>query len=395
MSENKEYTLEMINIVNEFEPYAFYIVDSFGNMKGEELQRLFSLVKANLLETINIGFHSHNNLQLAFSNAQLLTKLNKDNNIIIDSSIFGMGRGAGNLNTELISQYLNENFNTDYKIRPLLNIIDKILNVFYFKKPWGFSIPNYLSAIHNAHPNYANFLSDKNKLTVEDMDKLFDMMDDDKKVSYDKDYIEKLYSGYMNKYAIEINNLAQFKETIKDKNILLIAPGKSAFLAKEQIQSYASQNNTITISVNFDYPYVNNNYIFLSNLRRDQELDPSSYKRCIATSNIPEENVFIKCAYNSLLNNQDGVKDNAGLMAIKFLINLGINNVILAGFDGYSYNLNDNYAFANMQLATSNELVNALNNGISEVLKEYMTQINISFLTPTNLLKDENYSFMK
>lgn len=69
--------------VNELEPYAFYIVDSFGMMKRKDLTRLFYLVEHNLNEKFKIGFHSHNNMQLAYSNAQSLVDLHSDVDVCI------------------------------------------------------------------------------------------------------------------------------------------------------------------------------------------------------------------------------------------------------------------------------------------------------------------------
>lgn len=61
-----EEFIDLIHRVNEFEPYAFYIVDSFGMMKGKDLIRLFYTVEHNLKKTIHIGFHSHNNMISAY-----------------------------------------------------------------------------------------------------------------------------------------------------------------------------------------------------------------------------------------------------------------------------------------------------------------------------------------
>ena len=179
LSYTDEEFLDLIRRVNELDPYAFYIVDSFGMMKRKDLIRLFYLVEHNLNENIKIGFHSHNNMQLAYSNAQSLLDLHSDRELIIDASVYGMGRGAGNLNTELFVQYLNDNADGNYDIKPLLSIIDEILNEFYQRNYWGYSLPNYLSATHNAHPNYAGYLDDKKTLTVENMNEIFDMMDED------------------------------------------------------------------------------------------------------------------------------------------------------------------------------------------------------------------------
>ena len=197
LSYSDEEFLSMIKQVNDLEPYAFYIVDSFGEMKKSDLTRLYYLVEHNLKESIKIGFHSHNNIQLAYSNAQTLVDMHTNRELIIDSSVYGMGRGAGNLNTELFVEYLNENNGANYDLKPLLTIIDEILNDFYQSNYWGYSLPNYISATHHAHPNYASYLDDKKTLTVENMNEIFDLIEDDKRVSFDKDYIEDLYIRFM------------------------------------------------------------------------------------------------------------------------------------------------------------------------------------------------------
>jgi 4-hydroxy 2-oxovalerate aldolase len=81
--------------------------------------------------------YSQNSLQLSFSNTKTLLGMNIERSLIIDSCLYGMGRGAGNLCTELITKYLNDNWQTDYKISQLLRTIDNILKPIYDKKPWG------------------------------------------------------------------------------------------------------------------------------------------------------------------------------------------------------------------------------------------------------------------
>lgn len=375
---DKEF-LDLIERINDLEPYAFYIVDSFGMMKRKDLTRLFYLVEHNLKENIKIGFHSHNNMQLAYSNAQSLVDLHSDRDLIIDSSIYGMGRGAGNLNTELFVEYLNENAGGDYHIKPLLTIIDEILNEFYQRNYWGYSLPNYLSASHNAHPNYAGYLDDKKTLTVEDMNEIFDMMDEEKKFTYDKTYIEDLYLRYMATGMVQEEHKIELKEKLKGKKVLLIAPGKSSMEEREKIEAFAASEGTVSISVNFDYSGVD--YIFLSNLRRFRELDVSKRNKCIITSNIPADNVYLQTKYRNLLTFEEAVKDNAGLMAIRFLMDYGVKEIYLAGFDGYTHDARENYGDSHMAFITRNAVLDAMNEGMSKVLKQYSRKIGIKFLT--------------
>lgn len=376
--------LDMIKRINHIGPYSFYIVDSFGMMKGKDLTRLFYMVEHNLDDNIWIGFHSHNNMQLAFSNAQTLCSVTTSRNLIIDSSVYGMGRGAGNLNTELFVNYLNENLGTDYNIKPLLSIIDEILNEFYQRNYWGYSLPNYLSASHNAHPNYAGYLDDKKTLTVEDMDEIFSMMDDDKKVNFDKKYIEDLYLRYMEKGRVNDKHIVELRSAIEGKTILLVAPGKSSTDEKEKITSFANNANVIIVSVNFNF--VGADYIFLSNLRRFKELDDKNKDKCIITSNVPAGRAYLSTPYIDLINDEEAVKDNAGLMAVKFFMDLGVKEIYLAGFDGYTHDVKQNYGDSKLEFISKNAVLDAMNKGMNRILARYSKEISIKFLTePKNI----------
>lgn len=381
LSYSDEEFLEMIHIVNGFMPYAFYIVDSFGMMKKKDLTRLFYMVENNLNPEIWIGFHSHNNMQLAYSNAQSLTTVQTNRNLIIDASIYGMGRGAGNLNTELFVEYLNENAGKNYHLKPLLTLIDEILNDFYQKNYWGYSLPNYISAAHNAHPNYAGYLNDKNTLTIEGMNEIFDMMDEEKKVSYDKRYIEELYLKYMEMGKVQEEHKAELKERLFGTTVVLVAPGKSSLEEKNKIQCLASQDNVVLISVNFAYSEIIPDFVFVSNLRRFKELAERDKAKSIVTSNIPAEGVYLQTKYRDLLNTEEAVSDNAGLMAVKFLISYGVAKIYLAGFDGYSHDAGENYGKSDMAFITRNAVLDAMNVGMSKMLRELKKSIHIEFAT--------------
>lgn len=380
--------IDLINRVNLFRPYAFYIVDSFGCMKKKDLIRMFYNVENNLSDDIYIGYHSHNNMQLAFSNAQELVELPTNRSLIIDSSVFGMGRGAGNLNTELFVEYLNDNMGNRFILKPLLLIIDEVLNRLYQENYWGYSLPNYLSASHNCHPNYAGYLGEKNTLTIDDIDAIFSMMDDEKKASFDKNYIEAIYFTYMSSNLVSPEKLNEFKGKMNDKRVLVIAPGKSAEKEKNKIIDFVARNNdVIVISVNFDYEYILSDYLFISNLRRYEDLDKSTKRRSIVTSNIDVDDVYLRVNYNELINDEEKVKDNAGLMLISLLIQVGVKEIFLAGMDGYSYNPEDNYIDENMRIMVKKSAYDSLNSGINKALIDFSSKVTIRFFTMPQHLK--------
>lgn len=385
-----EEFISLIQMANEIKPYAFYIVDSFGVMKRKELIRLFYMVEHNLNKDILIGYHSHNNMQLAFSNAQTLIDIQTNRNIIIDCSIFGMGRGAGNLNTELFVEYLNDITGSEYQLKPLLNVIDEVLVGFYNRNYWGYSLPNYLSAKHNTHPNYAGYLDSKNTLTVENIDEIFTLMRDDKRINYDREYIEDLYMKYMDKENVQDTHIEEFRKNLENKSVLVIAPGKSSIDEKQRIIEYAKRKDIVSISINFDYPKYDCDYIFISNLRRYRHLDKSKRNRCIITSNITALDVYIQVRYHNLLNDHPYVKDNAGMMLIKYLISLGVKKVYIAGLDGYSHDDTKNYANIDMSLKNDKNLIDGMNQGMNDMLMEYAKKIELQFVTQSKYINISN-----
>ncbi len=382
-----EEFLSLIRRANRLAPYAFYIVDSFGVMKGKDLARLFYVVEHNLAGGIWVGFHSHNNMQLSYSNAQALVAMRTNRNLLIDSSVYGMGRGAGNLNTELFVGYLNETMGASYQLPPLLGIIDEVLNKFYQQGGWGYSLPNYISAVHNAHPNYAEFLDRRKTLTIEGMNEIFGMMEEGKKAVYDKGYMEGLYLRYMEKDRAQEERLSELYGRLFGGEVLLVAPGGSSVTERGKILACAAREGMITISVNYEYDAGITDFIFLSNLRRYRELAVGSRAKCIVTSNIPASDVYLQTKYKELLNADEAVCDNAGMMLIKFLVRMGVKKIYIAGMDGYSSDPEGNYAEHWMNVYAQRAVTEALNRGMSKMLAEFSKEVEIEFVTEERYVK--------
>ena len=301
--------------------------------------------------------------------------------LIIDSSIYGMGRGAGNLNTELFISYLNDNRGTSYLLPPILSVIDEILVGFHEKHPWGFTLAHYISAIHNAHPNYAGYLDDKKTLTVEMMNEIFEHMEMAKKSKYDVDYIEQVYSDYMERGNVYDEHLDELKKKVQGKTVLLIGPGRSASTYRDKIMALSRKKDVISISVNHNYNDAVVDYIFCSNMRRFRKIESKYLKKCIITSNIKSDGVYLQVRYRDLMNNFKSVKDNAGLMAIQLLVNMGVKKIELAGFDGYSHDMLGNYADEKMSIYMKNQVADEINEGMKKAINQYKKDVGIEFVS--------------
>ena len=99
---------DMVKMFRELSPMAIYVVDSWGTMYSNQVLHYMDLADNILEKNISIGFHGHNNMMQVFGTAEKIVERGYDRNIILDASVYGIGRGAGNLNLELITKYLNE-----------------------------------------------------------------------------------------------------------------------------------------------------------------------------------------------------------------------------------------------------------------------------------------------
>jgi 4-hydroxy 2-oxovalerate aldolase len=375
--------LELIKYSNEIHPYAFYVVDSFGVMKENDVTKYFYLADYNLDKDIYIGFHSHNNLQLSYSNALSLLRVDTNRELIIDSSIFGMGRGAGNLNTELFIDYLNSMQKKEYKIYPLLEVIDYILKPIYHRKKWGYSLPHYLSAVNNCHPNYATYLDELNTLTVSDISFILQTLDSTQKNNFNKEYIKSRYIDYLENISKNRNDIEKIRGIFNDKMVLILAPGTSLKYYSDLVRQHQT-DNVITLSVNFNSEKIKSDYVFFSNKRRFEKAILSNGEKIIATSNINvSESVDFVIDYELLLNNVSDVEDNAGLMLIKLLYLLDVKSVLLAGFDGYSHSKEneENYYKQNLSIVQTDDIIDRKNLGMNYFLNEFSKKINIKLIT--------------
>ena len=384
---DKEF-IEAIERFNTLMPYAVSIVDSFGLIKRKHFLRLVYLADNNLSKGIVLGYHAHNNLQQAFGNAEALVDMNLKRDICIDACVFGMGRGAGNLNLELFAEFMNENFNTEYRIEPMLEIMDEYLNDIYKKKFWGYSLPFYLSASTGSHPNYAIYLAEKDSLTVKAFNELLRGIPASEKSSFSKSNAERIYKEYQDKYFDDRGTIAQLTAETAGHDILLLAPGCSLREYGEAIKTKIAQNNLLVMAVNFTSNDFDIHYIFSSNMRRYAKIQGHTDSKCIITSNMKDaESYDYMVNFASYSSETPEIIDNSGIMAFKLIFALGIKRVYVAGMDGYTVNHNNNYFEQALEHDFSREAENR-NELISKEIRILSRKMDIQFLTPTNYTLD-------
>lgn len=188
--------------VNEVKPASFSIVDTFGAMYMEDLEHIFMQVDSILDKDIKIGLHSHDNLGLSCALAEYMVMLSKKTvrDIIIDGSLFGMGRGAGNAKTELLADYLNKTCGTNYDIQKLLATIDKYITPLCNNIHWGYDLPMYICGTKHSHVDNVYHLEKKYHTSANEMYDLIDKLNPQQRTRYGTGYSKTDFTVLDQKY---------------------------------------------------------------------------------------------------------------------------------------------------------------------------------------------------
>ena len=208
MSYSDEELERMLQIANELNPYVVNIVDTFGSIQLDDLDRIYTTYEDNLDSGIRIGLHLHENMASSFMLMQhFMHTKNPDRNVIIDGSLMGMGRVPGNLPIEMLLDYMNTTRGFKYNLMPVMDIISRVIEPEKEKRTWGYHPAYYFTGKYQIHRSYAEYYIETRKdLSLADILGVFEMIkDDSQKRSFDKNRADMYVNIYMEKKNEEKN----------------------------------------------------------------------------------------------------------------------------------------------------------------------------------------------
>ncbi len=141
---------EGLEMLAASEATSIYVVDSFGVLYSEQVQLLVGKYLGYCKKAgKEVGIHAHNNLQLAFANTIEAIVLGAN---MLDATMAGLGRGAGNCPMELLIGFLH---NPKYNLLPVLKCVQDVIEPMRSKLLWGFDLPYMITGFLNEHPRAA------------------------------------------------------------------------------------------------------------------------------------------------------------------------------------------------------------------------------------------------
>ena len=366
-------------------PCAVSIVDTYGLMHNEQVQKYFTLLDKYLPNGIDIGYHSHNNFQLAYSNTISLLNQITTRNLVLDGTLYGMGKSAGNAPLELLAMHLNNYCGKQYDLNQILEAISVEIMPIYKQHYWGYNLMFYIAASNDCHPNYVKYLLDKNTLSVKDTNEILKRIEPEYKLRYKAEYIETLYGEYILEIIDDSKCVDELGSVISGKNILLLGPGTSIISNRSKINSYISENKPVVISTNFIPEEIPIDFVFISNPIRYNLILPAlcnKKTKVIGTSNVTSvgSEFDYTVRYDKLIS-RNSIWDNSLAILLNLLKKIKVSQIELAGFDGFKQNPEENYLDSNFDLSKEYSYLSSVNNCLTLMIKDYRKNLKITFLT--------------
>ena len=223
---------------------VLYFADSLGNMNGGDIKRLINALKLGW--NGELGIHTHNNKGLAVSNT--LTAI--ENGVTwADGTMLGMGRGAGNAQTESLLLELEEKHQLDYHASALFDLILSDFTPLKHCYHWGESLLYNLSANYDIHPTYIQDMLTDSRYSNKEIFQAINFMSSIDASHYNKDLLLHAQGN------INIQGTWSAEGWCSDREILILGSGKSLIAYRQAIIQYIQIHRPIVIALN-----VNNNF---------------------------------------------------------------------------------------------------------------------------------------
>ncbi|NVK73373.1 MAG: pyruvate carboxyltransferase [Oceanospirillaceae bacterium] len=252
-----------------------YFADSLGNMDSAEVRRIYSAIQASWSGPI--GIHTHNNMSRALENTITAMEAGAT---WLDVTVTGMGRGAGNAQTENLLAILDDS-STRYRPDSIYELVIKFFADMQKNYGWGASLPYFLGAKNNIHPTYIQNLVSSDvygKHEVIEAIKYLSNMEGTS--SYNSDLLTTAIS--FSSSHNEVGGTTDLVNRFDGRDVLIVANGPSTTRYLKEIESFIKHNNPIVLAVNvftalseesIDYYCVTHNSKFVSQSKYYTELD--------------------------------------------------------------------------------------------------------------------------
>lgn len=326
----------------------FYLADSFGSLIPSRLREIIRNIRSRT--DVPLGFHPHNNLQLAFAN---VLEAIQEGVSIIDGSVYGMGRGGGNLNIETLLLFLEQACPNKYNALPLLDFAEIYMEPIKKIHKWGNSLTHVVSGALNCHPNFAGEMLKLKIYSAKEVFHALNRIPFDERAEFDR--AKNIQFAF--DYKIEKAKTLTSKTTSalvslvgsSLRKVMIVCGGGTLNTYMKQIVRFVDETQCAVVCVNNDLIHNRTDAVFFGNARRLRQyyhkmgagvqmiLNP--YIEIDAGEGAPQENISRIPVEAFSLNKEyvfpHKLPTNSGVQAILAMAALGFKEIYVAGMDGF------------------------------------------------------------
>ena len=304
----------------------FYMADSFGALIPSRTEQLFHYLAT--VSQMPLGFHPHNNLELAVANT--LSALGAGA-AIVDSSLLGIGRGGGNLRSEVIAAILGRSGDAIVNPLPLLSYADATFDRIGRNLGLSYDLEQVISGMAACHPNYASSLMGTKRKALDAIYRVIESIPDSDKGRFSEDLLDKHIASLPAKSTTG-SSPENLKIADEDKAILL-CPGVDG-------GNWRHESDAPVFSVNHLPAGISLKGVIFGSIRRlwqfgDMAVDIPLY---LASDDEPLKSLpqceFLETAW---MKEKLGLEPhNSGVRALLLLLEAGYKHVEVYGMTGFA-----------------------------------------------------------
>lgn len=341
-----------------------YFADSYGSLLPSDIKGILDRLSVTGKK---IGFHAHNNLQLGFANTLEAIKSGVD---IVDGTVYGMGRGAGNLPIEILLSYLEKTFaKNTYNTLPVLDIIDRYMLDLHKDLKWGYDLSYMLSGMFEVHPYYSKTMVDYREYSIEDILRTLETVKEMKPIGFKKPILDSIIqSGFVGIPAVQkhsksdsdsipVQDLSEFGQVAyldrhSGRDFLVLANGPTLKEKKEQIEKFIKKYNPVVIGANYlgglfvpHYHAFGNkkrfidyidtvdagSNILISNIFSDEFAKKYTDRKYEFIQHLPQLSTDFNISNGVVMTNCRTIS----ILSVAVAIIMGAERIFIAGMDGY------------------------------------------------------------
>jgi len=323
---------------------CMYFADSLGSMNSDDIIEKIKTIKQDFHK--DVGIHTHDNLGKALTNT--ISAVSSGVNWI-DSTVYGMGRGPGNLKTEIGLIEIAKSEKYLKNIDSMMHLITKYFLPLHNKYNWGTNPFYYLAGKYKIHPTYIQTMLS---------DKVFDFSVIRKII----ESLQKVDSSSFNPKKLNFANSSKTKKInwnpekiFKNKEVLILGNGKTAIDHKKELELFVKKNNPIVLALNLkknisenliDFRVASHPFRILSELDQLSKIKkkiimphsqlPDLIKKKINKDKVLDFGLRLERNKFRFYKNYCSVPNNLVFSYILGIVNAGkADKIFLAGFDGY------------------------------------------------------------